>query len=237
MSGTITTDNITDIVDQLATLSRYIVENVKSDDATFIHFFGSPKYYQNVMDVFSRLADIRTGAIGAGEELHIVTDMDVDRNGPGGHQEIASFSFQELVPTITLYSPFRDLDDIFRKGPGHNEAGQLVYLRSSRQALLLHELIHFVTNKIHYPPIVPKYKNSVGFLFSAAIDVKLADACGWGEKKWIFDKSDVVFESKKELEKAVVYGEFRTLLLAQLKYGPRYAVHNADNYALFAIEY
>ncbi|CAG8977304.1 hypothetical protein HYALB_00012589 [Hymenoscyphus albidus] len=183
------------------------------------------------VDVFSRLADIRTGAVGAEEELHIITNMDGGRIGPGGEAEIAAFSFQELVPTITLFSPFRDLDDIFRKGPGHNEVGQLVYLRLSRQAQLLHELIHFVTNKIHYPPIVPKYKDS------AAVDVKLADACGWGEKKWIFNKADLVFESKEELERAVAYGEFKTLLLAQLKKGPRYAVHNADSYAMFAIVY
>lgn len=45
----ITAEDVDRYIDQVAELSRLIVDNVRADDAIFLQFFGSADYYDNVM--------------------------------------------------------------------------------------------------------------------------------------------------------------------------------------------
>ncbi|CAG8953207.1 hypothetical protein HYFRA_00003408 [Hymenoscyphus fraxineus] len=232
-------NNITDIMDQVISLSRYIVENVKQDDALFIQFFGAPRYYKNVMNIFSRIAALKTANGGGQTRLHFVADMaqDTDR---GLTSLIANFKedTDSGAPTITLFSPFVALQDVFYLRPNSELEGLLTYLTYSRQSVILHELMHFVTRQEFYPPVIP-WTNIFGLFDGEIKDVFLADAATRGEKKWLQEKLDeetrVGHSDGMTLEETKAYGELRVLLLPQLKKGPKYACHNADSYALFAI--
>ncbi|CAG8954702.1 hypothetical protein HYFRA_00004625 [Hymenoscyphus fraxineus] len=238
-------------IDQIITLSEYVVENVRENDATFIQFFGDPKYHPNVMEVFSRLADIKRTTLFERTELHIVAYPKATEEGgeiptatsPNGNvlQAWATYNGFKDQPTITLYPVFATLYDVFDGSPAQTFKGQLQEFKYSKQFILLHELMHFVGDvDIGYPRVLPKttFWSSLWskiyegpFDGGQILDVRIAGAAGRREKKWLSEQMDNM--EKERLEAAVVYGERNTLLLPQLKYGSKYAVHNSENYAMF----
>ncbi|CAG8982365.1 hypothetical protein HYALB_00007487 [Hymenoscyphus albidus] len=230
-SGVITAENITDAVDLIVTLSRYIVENVEDDDVTFIAFFGSPAYHPHVMDVFSRIAEIKTTTVGESDELHIIADS----QPPATRNDVyALYQVIDGVPIIRLYPNFAKCEDLYYYGPGSSSwIGQLDALRSTSQIILLHELAHFVGDRELYGPVVPGTDYEAAFMGGSILDVPLASAAGPMEKKWMAKKLGV--KDKNKVEEILVYGESETLILPQLRYGPLWAVHNADSYAMFAL--
>ncbi|CAG8957466.1 hypothetical protein HYFRA_00011447 [Hymenoscyphus fraxineus] len=226
-SGAVTTENITDAIDLIVTLSRYIVENVKDDDATFIAFFGSPTYHSNVMDIFSRIAAIKTTTVGENDELNIYADLQPPESVTDVY---ALYEVIDGVPKIKLFPEFAQCEDLYFYSPGTSSfIGQLEGLRYTTQIILLHELAHFVGDSLLYGPLVP---GTAAFMGGSIVDLSLASAASPIEKRWLAKKLGV---KKKEVEEIMTYGETETLILPQLRYGPLWAVHNADNYAMFAL--
>ncbi|CAG8954360.1 hypothetical protein HYFRA_00005985 [Hymenoscyphus fraxineus] len=148
------------------------------------------------------------------------------------------------APTIWLYWLFTLYEDIWWMNPNWGDQpieGQLSSLVKTRQCAILHELTHVVGSLAHYGPVIPGTDPATGISNGGEIlDQRIADAAnGWGDKKFLWKHLSQNFFpklwSKKDLEWLKVYDEKPVLLLPQLKSGPIYAAHNAENYALFGM--
>ncbi|CAG8951606.1 hypothetical protein HYFRA_00005406 [Hymenoscyphus fraxineus] len=242
VSRSITEQDMSDCIDQLITTAKYIVENVKADDATFIQFFGTPKNHPYVMNVFSRIMNMRTASKKGFDELHIVADMTEPpqiRDGGGDTSDTwAHYIWIQGVPTIVFFRQLKKMPDLFEMKIGNTYRGQLARFSASIQGTLWHEFMHFVGDRFLYDPIVPGTWRYIGQHHGGEIlDSRVANAAGRGEKKWLAQKMFGINNKKKSnVEKAIAYGESNCLLLTQLKNGPNYAIHNAESYTLFAID-
>jgi hypothetical protein len=121
-------------------LARTVVDNVHRNHALYLRFYGSPEYFDEVMAVHRRIADL-------GNNNQLIRFSFRDEAQETGHgQAAASYGFSENFPTITLYRGYRgqNPNDLSRNvefvAMQHSAPNLLDRASTTRAGILYHEV-------------------------------------------------------------------------------------------------
>ncbi|CAG8955273.1 hypothetical protein HYFRA_00011255 [Hymenoscyphus fraxineus] len=237
----IVADDILRYVNQIAEMSQLIVDHVKEEDAIFLQFFGDVKYYPNVMNIYHRMANIRNPQDQT--ELRIVVDANLEPGSDSDEESevsetTAEFMIEDGIANVKAYSAWRASWSFLERPlltTEHTDVAQLDRMLSSRQAILFHEMLHFVGESSIYGPVVPGEELKPRFDKGSIADVIPFHAAseGRGDVDFLREAMSKPFD-ERGLEAEVAYGAANCLALPQVRDGPLFAIHNADSYTVFA---
>ncbi|CAG8960093.1 hypothetical protein HYFRA_00010571 [Hymenoscyphus fraxineus] len=213
-------DDVIRYINQIVEMAKLIVDNVEPEDAVFLQWFGSARYYPYVIKVNAVFAqndpDINYHHIENPGAEYLYKDN-------GEPPVIKLFQvWRRLYPLLEtpLNFPSRDINDL----------NAMLY---TRQGLILHELFHFVGDPAIYDPVMPEGKDSLAaFQGSSIVDVPVYAAARSNEDR-NFMMENLERAKTEELDSIYAYGVEPCLVLPQLTLGPLYATHNADSYTAF----
>ncbi|CAG8960764.1 hypothetical protein HYFRA_00002301 [Hymenoscyphus fraxineus] len=167
--GPITEGDVNNYIDQIAEISQYIVDYVDPDEALFIQWFGEPEFHTFVINIFRRLSKIRTFA-GLVGNLEIAVNAEMTPTPPKTNvgEPTSMYVNVGLGPIIKLFDKWKTLYSFldFILNPANSQIEYLNAFLRTRQGVLFHELLHFVTDLEFYGPVIDGYPRDGEFLIA-----------------------------------------------------------------------
>ncbi|CAG8981602.1 hypothetical protein HYALB_00009481 [Hymenoscyphus albidus] len=225
-------DDVLRYVNQIAEMSQLIVDNVKEEDAIFLQFFGDVKYYTNVMNIYRRMANIRNPQDLTKLRIVVNANPEPDSDDSEDESEVsettAEFMVEDGIANVKVYSAWRTSWSFLEKPlltTEHTDVAQLDTMLSTRQAMLFHEILHFVGESSIYGPVIPGEELKRRFDKGSIADVIPFQAAseGRGDVDFLREAMSKPFD-ERGFKSEGAYGAANCLALPQVRHGPLFAV-------------
>ncbi|CAG8975868.1 hypothetical protein HYALB_00011118 [Hymenoscyphus albidus] len=156
----ITEADVNHYIDQIAEISQYIVDYVVPGEALFIQWFGEPQFHTFVINIFRRLSKIRTFAGLVGNlQIAVNADMTPTPRKTNIGNPVSMYVNAGEGPIIKVFEEWKTLYSFldFVLNPANSQVEYLHAFLNTRQGVLFHELLHFVTDLEFYGPVIDGY--------------------------------------------------------------------------------